>query len=244
MFLIIEKCRKSSTKTADFVLRTSLLRRSARRRPAVFPPPSLPPCQAPSPAGAPIRSDRTRPGRCRSRQLSQYAAGRYRGLAALFRLVPTTESVPSPGTGNRRTLHYRSRLRVRPSVTSKSMASQPSSGASRRSSGIVPSAARRTAPAEGSDLPKKSDRHAGDAHPRFVAWASRPGHDAAARLCRRSASLGDHRARPDRRWARLGRNFRQRRAGVPAWHDRLARGRDRPWLVRRHLPYRSAGAHR
>lgn len=105
----------------------------------------------------------------------------------------------------------------------------------------------RTASAEGSDLPKKSDRHAGDAHPRFVARASRPGQDAAARLCRRSASLGDYRARPwprpDRRWARLGRDFRQRRAGVPAWQDRLARGRERPWLVRRQLPYRSAGAH-
>ena len=92
-------------------------------------------------------------------------------------------------------------------------------------------------------LPEDLDRHAGDARPRHAARPARPGH-AAARLCRRPAAFRDRRPRrcqgSDRRRARLGGDSRQGRAGDVARQDRLARGRDRPRLVRRHLPCRGA----
>jgi hypothetical protein len=82
-----------------------------------------------------------------------------------------------------------------------------------------------------------------DARPRHAARPARPRH-AADRLCRRPAPLRNRRPRPrprpDRGRSRLDRNPRQGHAGDAARQDRLARGRDRPRLVRRHLPGRGA----
>ena len=259
----IEKCPKSATKTPKLTLSRAPRRRPARRRPTRFPRPTCRRPSPPLPAHLQDLADRARDyvaaassantRRAYAADWKHFAAWcRRQNLSSRCRPIrrssgSTSPPAPPATAERRRKAEHRLDHRAAPVVARPGTARSAACRSTARTAHIAtvhgrhPQQTCRPAAAEGGDPAGRADRHAGDARPRHAARPARPRH-AAARLCRRPAPLRNRRPRPrprpDRRRPRLDRDLRQGPARDPARQDRLARGRDRPRLVRRHLPGR------